>query len=173
MYQEEIAAQTADHLRTHISGYLDRIASRHSDQITLLIPKSIEPASVVGGMVSELPNRLPAYGIDCLNKVSAGMEEDLFLFQYQGQINGMIAAGSQDLVDKLAKRHAAAIELFVREHVGLHKFTTDNFSFVEMDYIETEFSGAELVDESEDRQLWLGAFSINVFWFTSEDGPST
>lgn len=172
MYQEEIASTTADHLRTHIKDYLNAVSAKHSDKLSLVVPRSIDSASIVGGMISELPTKLPAYAIDCLNKSFAGTDENLFIYQYQGQINGMVAAASQDHVDKLTKRHSAAVEWFIREHLGLHALSGDGFTLLEFDYVETDFSGAELVDESADRELWLGAFSINVFWFTSEDGPN-
>ncbi len=173
MYQEFIAEYTASHLREHIGELLEEIDSWYegTDKITLVQPKSIDAASAVGGIVSELPETLPAYSVDCANKTFAGVLEDLYVYEYVGQINGMVSSGSRTSVEKLINRHAAAVEAFIRRHQNLHFYTTDHFRLIGMAFVGTDFSGAERVQEG-DRELWLAAFSIDVLWDVSEDGPS-
>lgn len=173
MYQEQLAKLTSDHIRTHIKAYLDDIAADFTgaETVPLLVPKRIEPASVVGGMISDFDKLLPQYAIDVLGKANSTDDSALWTYEYAGQINGLVNAGSQDAVDKLIKRHEAAVERFIREHRLLHQESNDRFSIVEFVFAGSDFSGAEDLGEQDGSQLWLAGFSINVSWFTSEDGP--
>lgn len=173
MFQEQIAQLTADHLRTHATAYLDEIAALNpTDQVTLVAPKSIRASSVVGGMVAELPELLPAYGVDALSKQPIPLSDNLWTFQYEGQINGMVLASNEVEVDKLAKRHARAVEYFVRKHRLLHQLATDDFEIISFEFLGSDFSGATpLSEDPASRPLWVGGFSIDVTWMTSENGP--
>lgn len=172
MFEEQIGKWTADHLRTHIEDYLAEVNASASTPITLVVPKAIEVASVVGGLFTEYDNILPQYGIDILGKSFAGMSENLFIYQYDGQINAMVHAGSREAVDMLVKRHAAAIELFIRRHEVVHLYQTNDFSMLDMSFSAKDFSGAEELSEVAGRPLWVAGISINLTWLTSEDGPS-
>jgi hypothetical protein len=174
MYQEKIAQLTADHLRTHIDELLAEVNAQFPDNdiIKLVTPKKIEVAGQVGGVVNELPENLPHYAVDCLSKTFGGVREDLWTFQYDGHFAGMVAATNQTAVDKLAKRHASAVELFLRRHWHLHLHSDEDFTLMQMIFMGSDFSGAEPVGEVNGRELWLGAFRIDVAWSTSEDGPS-
>jgi len=173
MFQEKIAKITADHLRTHIAAYLDEVNSQFEDNdiVKLVVPKKIEVAGQVGGVVNELPENLPHYAVDCLTKSFGGVREDLWTYSYDGHFAGMVSATNQSAVDKLTKRHAAAIEKFVRQHFHLHAYTDDDFTLLQMVFLASDFSGAEPVGEVNGRELWLGAFRLDVTWGTSEDGP--
>lgn len=171
MFQEDIADWTATHLRTHIEAYLDEVNGRFSIPATLVLPKSIESTSVVGGLISSYNEILPQYGIDCADKEFSEAIGDLYTYQYTGQINGMLHGTSRQAVDTAIKRHGAAVELFIKRHQFLHEYVTDDFSFLELAMGTVSFSGAEDLGVVDGRQLWLAAFSIDVAWFTSEAGP--
>ena len=174
MFQEDLAYLTSNHLREHIKVYLAAVDARYSGnkKVPLVVPKTIEVASVVGGMMKDFDKILPAYGIDVVNIVAAEDASSLWSYEYLGQINGLVSASSQSLVDAMIKRHANAVERFVREHLFLHQPTNDYFKIVNFVAGNLEFSGAEELGEVEGKETWLGAFSLNVSWFTSEDGPS-
>jgi hypothetical protein len=168
MFHEQIAKYTADHLRSHIEGYLVRINEQFTTPATLVVPKSIEPASVVGGMFTAFNEILPQYGIDIVGKNFDESIGDLNTFIYNGQINGMVNANSRAGVDTLALRHAAAVELFIKEHQFMHLYKTDDFSLLEVAFAGLDFSGAEEIN-TDDAQLWVAGFSIDLAWWTSED----
>jgi hypothetical protein len=172
MFHEQIAKLTADHLRTHIKVYLDSISAEYSgtDKVTLTVPKSIDPASVVGGLMTEFDQTLPQYGIDVLNKALGEDIEGLFTYNYFGQINGLVSSTSRDSVDKLCSRHARACETFIREHQLMHEQSNANFSVLAFAFVGIDFSGAENLGSIDDREVWVAGFSINVVWATSEDG---
>jgi hypothetical protein len=176
MYQEELAEQTADHLRTHIEGYLDEIAAKYTGlkYVDLVVPKSIEPASVVGGLWTEFDNILPAYGIDVLNISPSEDSASLWTHAYDGQINGLVSAGSRQTVDRLCSRHAQAVEHFIEQHLFFHWDTQnrDVFSVVTFFGGNLEFSGAEDLGEQAGRPLWLAGFSLNCTWLVSQEGPA-
>ena len=174
MYQEQLAKLTADHLRTHIKAYLDIVDAMFAgnDNVPLLVPKTIEPASLVGGMVTAFDKILPQYGIDVMGKQLAASDDSLWSYEYAGQINGLVHGGSQEAVDKLVKRHAAAVELFIRNHRVLHQEDNLQYRVVEFVFVASDFSGAEDLGEHDSGPIWLAGFSINVSWFTSEDGPN-
>lgn len=140
--------------------------------ITLTNPKSISSASVVGGLFTSFNDILPQYGIDISNKIFVPEGPDLFTYQYVGQINGLIHAGSEQAADQVIKRHAAAVELFIRRHQYAHSYEVAQFKLIEMLFNDIEMSGAEDLGMVDGKQMWLSAFSMNLFWWTSEDGPS-
>ena len=172
MYQENLGRETARHLREHIKDYLDDIAAEYTGEITvpLLVPKRIEIASSVGGMINEFDQILPQYGIDIMGKSLSPSDESLWSYEYQGQINGLVHAGSREAVDLIIERHARAVEYFIRQHKLLHKFENANFSILEFAFAGVDFSGAEEMTD-DGKTVWLAGFSINVSWFTSEEGP--
>lgn len=172
MYHENLKKLTADHLRTHIKAYLTEVDAQYtgSAKINLVLPKSIDASSVVGGIVSEFQNTLPQYGIDISDKLMGQDTSGLWTYQYVGQINGLVNAGSQPSVDKLVDRHAQAVEMFIRRHMYLHKEKNAYFSIFEFDFEGISWSGAENVG-GPDGDVWLAGFSANVSWYTSEDGP--
>lgn len=173
MFHEQLAKITADHLRSHIKAYLGEVSAGFtgSESTTLIVPKKIDPASVVGGMITEYDKILPQYGIDVLGKTISQDDVALFAYEYAGQINGLVHSGSREAVDRLVKRHATAVELFIRRHQYLHQPVNTGFKFLEMVFAGIDFSGAEDLGEHNNRTVWLAGFSINVSWFTSEDGP--
>jgi len=175
MYQEKIAQITEDHLRTHIAALLaDANAQFPDDDVaTLVVPKTITSASRVGGVAQDLPKLLPMYAVDCMSKSFGGEVEDLWLYAYDGHIAGMVSAQSQETVDQLCKRHASAVERFVRNHQFLHLASNDEFTIREFFFVASDFSGAEEFGQRDNKKpLWLGAFRIDVRWVTSEDGAN-
>jgi len=173
MFHEQIGKLTADHLRTHIKAYLAAIEAEYTSTpkqgVTLTVPKSIEYSSLVGGMMTEFDKILPQYGVDVLSKVGGEDIENLFTYNYIGQINGLVSATSRDAVDKLCSRHARAVEYFVKQHQFLHKESNANFSILAFGWINLEFSGAENLGEYNDREIWIAGFSTDVVWAVSED----
>lgn len=171
MYGEDLARETSRHLREHIKGYLDAISEEYEGDksVTLIVPKSIDFASVVGGLFTEFDKILPQYGIDILDKLLSPDDTSLWSYEYTGQINGLVHAGSREAVDYIISRHERAVEKFIREHKVLHNFETDNFRLIEFVFAGLSFSGAE--DIKGDQSLWMAGFSINCSWFTSESGP--
>lgn len=174
MYFEPIAELTADHLRTHIEAYLDEIATRYNgkDRVPLVVPKSIEATSVVGGMWTEFDNILPQYGVDILGRTFSGVSDNLFEYEYPGQINGMVHALDELTVDRLCKRHCEAVERFIKEHQLMHQHTNNQFTVIEIGHSETTLSGAENIQGDNNKSIWVAGFSINIVYLISEDGPS-
>ena len=174
MYGENVARYTADHLRTHIKDYLDEIAAEYAstNPVTLIVPKSIDVSSVVGGLIDSYDEILPQYGIDTLGKIPSQDDSALWSYEYPGQINGLIHGGSQEAVDLGIKRHERAIEQFIREHRLLHNYVdpAGDFSILEFVFATVDFSGAEDLTTNE-RSIWTAGFSVNCSWFTSESGP--
>jgi hypothetical protein len=170
MFQEAIAKQTAEYLRGHLEEYLQTVASRFTgtDRLTLKVP-DIKSSTLVGGAMQADIKDLPAIGVDCLDKQEIPSGESLCYYQYDGAIAGLISASSAGDVDRLAKRHASAIELFVREHQFLHQFSTPDFSMREFIYVNTTFSGAIQLELEEEKPIWVDGFTHNVLWITSED----
>jgi len=171
MFQEQIAKLTADHLRTHIGAYLAAIESEYTakESITLTVPKSIDYSSLVGGMMTEFDKILPQYGVDVLSKILGEDNENLFTYNYLGQINGLVSATSREAVDKLCTRHARAVEHFIKQHQFMHQETNTNFALLAMAFGGLEFSGAENLGTYNDREVWIAGFSIDLIWATSED----
>ena len=174
MYFEAIAELTCTHLRSHVEDYLEAISARYmgKDRVPLIVPKSIDATSVVGGMWTEFDNILPQYGVDVLGRSFSGVADNLFEYEYPGQINGMVHAMDEQTVDRICKRHCEAVERFIKEHQLMHQHTNDQFSIIELGHSETTLSGAEQINGEDNKTIWIAGFSVNVIWLVSEDGPS-
>jgi hypothetical protein len=169
MFQEAIANLTAEHLRLHIEAYLELINAQFPDDLVkLVVPKSIETASAVGGQINEFDRILPAYGVDVWGKVESVTIDNLNTYDYAGQISGLVSANSRATVDRLVKRHAAAVEYFLRQHERLHEVSTDDFLVLGLFFVQSEFSGAEYLGELKNREIWIAGFSMDTIWTTSE-----
>lgn len=173
MFQEDLAAYTADHLREHIRTYIEAVNDRYTaiDREVVRSKIYIETASLAGGVMSVDLEKLPAYAIDCLDKQAIDVSEDLYTYQYNGHIAGVVIATSQNSADHLVKRHESAVELFVRQHELLHQRSSDYFKILRFFFIGSAFSGAELEGETKRTQNWIAGFRVDVGWITSEDGP--
>jgi len=171
MYFEQIGKITADHLRTHIKDYLEEVngAFTAGDRILLTNPQSIEVASEVSGLLDEFLAALPAYTVDVLTKDLFQADEDLNTYQYVGHIAGLVSSQSQQSVDKLVKRHAAACELFLKRHTWAGQSTGYPFTILNTLFGNATLSGAEKIDEVGDRDIWLASFVLNLIWIVSED----
>lgn len=175
MFQEEIADLTADHLRTHIKAYLQAVQALHGGTIKLQVPKTIETANLVGGVYNTSTGKMPAYAIDVLNKTFAGNPENLWLYNYEGHIAGVVAGLDEKSVNLIIKRHEEAAEKFVREHLNLHGLVSligSDFTIIEFAFIGAAFSGAEELDTTNDVTTWIAGFRIDLNWIVSEPGPS-
>lgn len=170
MFYESIASETANHLREHIKAYLDEISASFvgSEKLTLRVP-DISSATLVGGIMQAPIEQLPALGVDCVEKQQIDSNESLCYYQYTGAIAGLISGSSSSDVDKLAKRHAAAVEKFVRNHQFLHLLSTLDYTMREFLYVNTNFSGAIELDLEDEKPLWVDGFTMNVIWVVSED----
>lgn len=177
MYQEQIAAETANHLRSHLPTYLSELQSQFtgSDKLKLSVP-DITTVSLVGGVIQTEIESMPVVAVDCLNKSVIPSNESLYYSQYDGGIAGMVSASSETTCDKIAKRYASALEKFVKDHLLFHEnfqTNTKDFSIRELVWQSTRFSGAiELPTETEnDNPVWVEGFVLDILWVTSEDGP--
>lgn len=176
MYQEEVANLTAEHLRTHIGAYLDYLQNTiYPDAINLQGPKSVETDNLVGGVYNATPNEMPAYAVDIVSKAFDGVDADaLWIYSYDGHIAGVVSGASEVTVNQLVKRHEQAVERFVREHEFMHVIQSqlgNDFSIREFGFSGAAFSGAELVTERNERQVWIAGFRVDTVWKVSESGP--
>lgn len=175
MFQEELAEMTADHLRGHIEAYLTEIQARYADRSKLQLPKTIETANLVGGVYNTTVNAMPAYAVDVIDKAFSEMRDNLWLYQYSGHIAGVVSGNDERAVNRLVKRHEAAVELFVRTHLNFHYPQTvpnsADFSLIELQFIGAAFSGAEQIDMEQDRKIWIAGFRNDLAWIASEEGP--
>lgn len=172
MFQEQIAQHTAEHFRTHVEAILDEIRAGFTgtDKLTTAVPE-VTDDTLVGGVMQVELERLPIIGIDCSEKQEIPSGESLYYCQYTGAFAGLVSAPSANEADRLCKRYAAAAEMFVREHQFLHGYSTTNFTFRELYYINTQLSGAMEVELEKDERSWVAGFTMNVAWVTSEDQP--
>lgn len=175
MFQEEIADLTSTHLRTHIEAYLSAVQALHADTIKLQMPKTIETANLVGGVYNTSNDKMPAYAVDVLNKTfAATTPENLWLYDYEGHIAGIISGLDEVSVNKLIKRHEEAVEKFVKDHLSFHNLSStlgSDFTVVGFDFVDAAFSGAEELETVEDRTVWIAGFRIDLTWTVSEAGP--
>jgi hypothetical protein len=176
MFQEEIAALTATHLRGHLNTYLDYVESLYSDGIKLQYPKSIETENLVGGVYNTKVTDMPAYAIDIISKGFSEFTENLYLYNYEGHIAGVMTAQDEQAANRICKRHEQATEMFVKDHEFLHELTStktppNDFKMQGMGFVGAAFSGAEMVAEQENRQTWIAGFRIDLLWVVSEGGP--
>lgn len=182
MFQEEIGDLTAKHLRTHINAYLAAVQTLHADQVKLQNPKAIETANLVGGVYNTATDRMPALAVDVLNKAYAGNPENLWLYNYEGHIAGVISALDEVTANLIIKRYEEAVETFIREHANCHfdpdttgPFTSQlgsDFSIMELQFAGAAFSGAEELETVNDNTIWIAGFRIDLNWILSEAGPS-
>jgi len=174
MFQEDLAAYTADHLREHIEAYVEAINNRFpaTDREVVRTPVLIETSSLAGGVMAVELEKLPAYAVDCLDKQFIDVSENLYTYQYTGHIAGVVIANSQKSADHLVKRHESAVEKFIREHELLHKLTNADFTILRFYFLASAFSGAELEGETKRTQNWIAGFRCDVNWIVSESGPS-
>jgi hypothetical protein len=165
MYQEQLAKLTADHLRTHIKAYLAEIAAGFDakNQVPLVVPKAIETASAVGGLIQDFDKILPRYGVDVFGKDAGATDDSLNSWVYSGQIVGVVHGSSQSSVDKIVKRHMAAVELFIARHRLLHLEKNNYYSILNFGFVANETSGAEAIGD-----LWIAGFTFECIWITSE-----
>lgn len=174
MYQEPLAEQIADHFRSHIEAYLEATnnAFAASERSTVRAPKTIETASLAGGVFSVEPEKLPAFAIDVNNKTTAPVTEDVYAYQYEMQIAGVVTAQSQKEANRLVKRYEAGTEQFFKQHWMLHLFEPANFDFsvLRLVFQSANFSGAEAVTIGQDT-VWIAGFTVAGLIITSEGGP--
>jgi hypothetical protein len=170
MFQESIARETTEHLRSHLSAYLIAEATKYtgSDRLTLKVP-TISSETLVGGIMQVDHKELPAIGIDCVDKQDMPSNESLCYYQYSGAIVGLVSASSSNEVDRLAKRYASAIELFIKDHQYLHLLEKTDYTLREFFFTSVNFSGAIELTLEEEEPLWVDGFTYNVLWFASED----
>jgi len=175
MYQEQVAKLTAEHLRLHLSTYLSELETEFtgSDKLRLSVPE-VSTQSLVGGVIQTDVDSMPIVAIDCLDKSAIPSSDSLFYSQYEGAIASMVSGNSSDIVDRRIKRYSRAIEHFVKEHQLFHEdFSTNTkpFSFRELVYVGSRFSGSiELGETEETPRIWVAGMVIDVLWITSEDG---
>jgi|SRR6185503_15586574 len=182
MFQEEVADLTAEHLRTHIEALLAEIQTRHGDSVRLLLPKSIETQNLVGGVYNTTFKNMPAYAVDVIEKSFAGESADsLWLYRYDGHIAGVMGGNDEENVNKSCKRHEAAVEQFVRNHLNFHHDPelktqiNSDFDVIGFEFLGAAYSGAEEISgevaQGEGNKLWIAGFRIDLAWVVSEQGP--
>jgi len=174
MYAEEVAILTAKHLREHIQDYLDYVQQLHHDSVKIQMPKSIETDNLVGGVYNTKLDAMPAYAVDIISKAFTERLEDLWLYSYDGHIAGVVSGQDEVAVNRLIKRHEAAAEMFVKRHEFMHQVQSElgaDFSIRQLGFTGAAYSGAELVEERDNRQVWMAGFRIDLIWIVSEDGP--
>lgn len=175
MYQEEIADLTAAHLRLHLPAYFQYLNGFYKDNIKLQNPKSVETHNLVGGVYTAPLGEMPAYAVDIISKSFDQVTEDgLWLYNYDGHIAGVLDGGDEAHVNRQIKRHEQATEMFMKKHQHFHSTESalgQDFRIVGLGFSGAAFSGAELVDEKNERQTWIAGFRIDLLWVVSEDGP--
>jgi hypothetical protein len=174
MYQEEIANLTATHLRDHIGAYLTEVNAIYHDGVKLQFPKTIETANLVGGVYNTTTDKMPAYAVDIIEYTFDGVDpEGLYLYNYSGHIAGVVTGGAEATVNAIIKRHEQAVALFVKRHLHFHQMTSqlgNDFRIIEFNFFGSAFSGAERVDEKNQRQIWIAGFRTDIVWAVSEGG---
>ena len=175
MYQEEIAALTAEHLQSHIVAYLAELEDRYADGVKLQNPKAIESANMVGGVYTADVKEMPAYAVDIVTKTFSGLtNQGLWEYAYHGHIAGVVTASSEAAVNAIYKRHEQAVEVFVKRHAHMHAMQSqqnNDFRIVELGFEDMGLSGAEEVQTEPTKYIWIGGFRISLVWIVSEDGP--
>jgi hypothetical protein len=170
-------------MRDHMREYLDRAEADDSvveGGTRIPSPKMFDVASFVGGVVGlKGKTDFPALSIDAYNKVISPTDENLFTYRYDGHITWMVSGDNAKVVEQQAKGYGAAIELMIREHF-YQPYPDDfdpsvlPFTFVEFDFLRSEFFGAANVDAGPPKgratRLWVDGGRIEVAWVTSEGG---
>lgn len=176
MFQEEIADLTANHLATHIRAYLDAVQALYPDNVVLQSPKSIETANLAGGVYNATPDEMPAIAVDIIDvEFSTATAEGLWLYKYSGHIAEVVSGNSETNVNREIKRHQQAVEKWVNDHQYLHQLTStlgNDFKLIALGFLGSAFSGAEKVNERDDRPMWIAGYRIDLEWFVSQPGPN-
>jgi hypothetical protein len=175
MYHEEIGIITTEHLRSHIGDYLTELEARYGDGVKLQLPKAIEHANLVGGVYNAELTGMPAYAVDVTEKSFSQVSNNgLWEYNYNGHIAGIITANSESSANAIVKRHEQAVEIFVKRHQFMHQqeaqVVGNDFSIVELGFVDAAFSGAEEV-QAATKMVWVAGFRITLLWILSEDGP--
>lgn len=173
MFHEQIAIVTRDHARAHLKDYLDRINAQFDEKVNLPLPKTFDTASLVGGRAGVERNTTPALALDCYDKQAATDTMGLWDYAYLGRFLGVIAANSADTAEKVTKRYAAAIELYIKEHLHLPHATAP-FQVIEFQFDHGTFFGAAMVPDPNNPSsagYWFDGFQIDCHWLVSENGP--
>lgn len=173
MWQEEIADYTASHLRSHIGAYLEAIEAEKGDNIKLRVPQGVETENLVGGVYSVDTKKLPAYAVDVMNKhYVGGGGDDAYLYSYEGHIAIIVSAASEAAANVTVKRHARAVERFVREHQFLHvtEVVVGQCSIHEFGFADMALSGAAKIEETSKNIVWVAGARVDVVWVTRETG---
>jgi hypothetical protein len=167
MYEKPIAALTKEHLLVHLRDYMDEV--ERLDKLQLILPKTVEISSVVGGIMDS--KHLPAYAIDCQVKQVSQVNEDLWEYIYTGQITGMVGGRSAKDVDDLIKGHKTACELFVQRHNKAIWDVDSAFTIMGFEFTDSDFSGAIQLTKDPKSPFWVAAFQLNIAWNVSEEPP--
>lgn len=172
MFHEQIAIITRDHAREHMRDLLDRVNAQFDDKVSLPLPKSFDTASLVGGRAGVERSTTPSLALDCYDKQVSTDPISLWDYAYLGRFLGVIAAGSAEVAEKVTKRYAAAIEVFINEHLTMPHATAP-FTIIEMRFDHTTFFGAAMVPDPKNPQAagyWFDGFQIDMHWLVSENG---
>lgn len=173
MFHEPVATIIRDHARTHLRDYFDQVNAQFTDRVALVLPKSFETASLVGGVAGASRETLPAFALDVYDKRAAEDAADIWTYLYDARFLGLVGGQSSSSVEKATKRYAAAMEMFVRQHQ--HPMTvvgnTQPFLIAEFLHVRTSFFGAAQVSE-QDIAYWIDGFQIDATITVSENGPS-
>ena len=174
MFFEQIGEYTRAHLMTHLQAELAAEEDRHDDNIKLIMPKTMDVASMVGGVMQVARETLPQVAINILNKQSSPTAEDVYAYAYPGQMIVMVGGRDSDTVDKLGFRYASVFERLIKKHPHLHQESQDEFTLIGWVWNGTTFSGAMQLEREDSPvgELWTQAVGLTVSWITSEFGPS-
>lgn len=173
MFFEQIGEYTRAHLQTHIAEYLSEQQSLFDDKLPLVLPKTIDVSSLIGGVMQVARDTLPQYAINIVNKRPSTRLENLYLYEYPGELMLMVGGNSASDVDRLAWRHATALEKFIKEHQTFHQHSdTDGFLLMDWVWISTTIMGAMQLEKEDSPvgELWVNAAQLDVIWTTSEMG---
>lgn len=183
MYGDQIARITRDHCLAHLEALLDAANGLLDKPVTLIMPRTFDISSYVGGRTGVAGREtLPSLSIDAPNKVFAGVTEDnLWEFNYTGQVLGMVAARSGDEAESIAKCYVGAIETYINSHQHAPFDDTFNesglpFRIAEFGWTRSSrFGATNLADASAGARagstFWTDGFRTDVFWTVSESGP--
>jgi hypothetical protein len=168
MYEKPIAQLTREHLVSHLPAYLAEV--ERLDQLKLVMPKTVEISSIVGGIMDH--KHLPAYALDVQTKEFSTTTENLWTYIYVGQITGMVSGKSALEVDDLVKGHKSAVELFCVRHKDAVFTTADSaFTIIGFEFSQSDFSGAIDQTKNPKTPFWVAAFQIGIAWLVSEEAP--
>lgn len=168
MYEKQIAQVTREHLVSHLPELLAEV--ERLDQLKLIMPKAVEISSIVGGIMDH--KQMPAYALDVQTKELSAVNDNLWEYNYVGQITGMVSGKTSIEVDDLVKGHKSAVELFcVRHHEAVFTTADPHFTIMGFEFSQSDFSGA--IDRTTDprKPFWIAAFQIGIAWLVSEEPP--